>query len=630
MNAKLWEIALLVGLCGTAVAQPSPIVFEQAEFVLSDAADPPGEDAAWEPVALPDEWRRTRPGVAGIGWYRIKLHLDKKPPRNRGIYMPHRRAQSLAFYANHVMFGSLDRIPEGSADFGLPLFFSFPAALLRPGENVLHARVRVLPELQHGLSRVTFGDSTQINTIFNKDLERNVYAARHFSAAALAAGLIALLLWLARRQDAVMLWFSIACLSWGAAMLSVMYLRFLDIGELRHAVHFLWRFGLVTPALVLCLRTVGLKAPRFEALVWAVFVAGVVLEVSTTPGTIVAQRLATGVIYTVLPMVAVLILWRWAPRPLRWSHRLEGGALLLMAALNFREATRVLGWIDVDSAYFVAWHVPILLLALGVAIFERHVQAIRETEAARHDLERRVEEKTIEIEAYHARTRESAQEQARAAERERILADMHDGIGASLIALLRHVQSGAADRAAIERRVHETLQELRIAIDSLEPRHGDLATVLGSMRYRLEDMIRGAGIRLVWQVEELPPVESLEPATVFSLQRILLEAIGNALKHSGGSELRISARPLDEHRVSVDIEDDGCGFDASMPAAGHGLANMRARAERIGAQLEVSPATTGGTRVQVVLRRRSPATISKAEIRPAALSAESVLAARTA
>jgi signal transduction histidine kinase len=630
MNAKLWGIALLLGLCGIASAQPSPIVFEQAEFVLSDATLPPGDDATWTPVTLPDDWRRTRPGVTGTGWYRIKLQLETKPLRNRGIYMPHRRAQSLAFFANGVMFGSLEKIPEGSSDFGLPLFFPFPAPLLRSGENVLHARIRASPELQHGLSRVTFGDSAQINALFNMDLERSAYAARHFAAAALVAGLIALFLWFARRADAVMLWFSVACLAWGSAMMSVMYTRFFDIGELRHAVTFLWRFGLVTPALVLCLRTVGLKAPRFEVTVWAIFALGLLSSMATWAAAITAHRLAASLVYSALPLVAIGILWRWAPRPLGWSHRLEAGALLLMAALNFREAMRIFGWMDVDGALIITWHVPILLLALSVAIFERHVAAIRETEEAKRTLERRVEEKAREIEAFHARTDETSKEQARAAERERILADMHDGIGASLIALLRHVQSGAADRAAIERRVHETLQELRIAIDSLEPCHDDLATVLGSMRYRLEDMIRGAGIRLVWQVEELPPVDALEPATVFSLQRILLEAVGNALKHSRGSELRISARTLDEHCLSIDIEDDGRGFDASLPAAGHGLANMRARAERIGARLEVGAAATGGTSVRIILRQRLPATISEAQASPAALSAEPVLSARTA
>ena len=116
-------------------------------------------------------------------------------------------------------------------------------------------------------------------------------------------------------------------------------------------------------------------------------------------------------------------------------------------------------------------------------------------------------------------------------ERQRILADMHDGVGACLMGLLRHVQTGRADRASIEQRVQEALQEMRLAVDALQPREGDLAAVLGSLRYRLDDMIRSSGVTLAWDVDELPEVAELTPTAVFCVQRILLEAITNALKH---------------------------------------------------------------------------------------------------
>jgi signal transduction histidine kinase len=183
-------------------------------------------------------------------------------------------------------------------------------------------------------------------------------------------------------------------------------------------------------------------------------------------------------------------------------------------------------------------------------------------------------------------------------ERQRILADMHDGLGASLITLLRHVQSGTADRASIEQRVQEALQEMRIAIDALQPREGDIAAVLGSLRYRLDDIIRSSGVSLVWEVEELPAVGELKPSAVFALQRMLLEAITNALKHSGARLLRVTARPRDPD-VEISIEDDGCGFDPSQRAAGLGLANMRARAQRIGARVRIQTSPGRGTDVRI-------------------------------
>jgi hypothetical protein len=205
-----------------------------------------------------------------------------------------------------------------------------------------------------------------------------------------------------------------------------------------------------------------------------------------------------------------------------------------------------------------------------------------------------VAEKAREIESYHAERDEVMRQQTLAHERQRILADMHDGLGASLVALLRHVQSKRLD-VQVEQRVREALQELRIAIDALEPSGGDLGAVLGNLRYRLEPLLDPAGVRLEWEVGELPPIDALEPSAVFALQRIVLEAVANALKHSGATRVRISAQAVPGGGVEIRVEDDGRGFDASSPAAGLGLANMRARASRIGAQLDISSRAGDGT-----------------------------------
>jgi signal transduction histidine kinase len=214
------------------------------------------------------------------------------------------------------------------------------------------------------------------------------------------------------------------------------------------------------------------------------------------------------------------------------------------------------------------------------------------------ELERRVAEKAREIEAYHAERDEIMRLQALARERQRIVSDMHDGLGASLVALLRYVQGKLPD-AHIEQRVQEALQELRISIDALEPSAGDLGAVLGNLRYRLEPLLEPTGVRLEWDVGELPPIDALEPSAVFALQRIVLEAVANALKHSGATRVRLSAQATANGGVEIRIEDDGRGFDASSPAAGLGLTNMRARASRIRAKLDISSRPGDGTVVRL-------------------------------
>jgi hypothetical protein len=293
---------------------------------------------------------------------------------------------------------------------------------------------------------------------------------------------------------------------------------------------------------------------------------------------------------------------RYVPRSLPLTRIAAAGALLLFAVLVASEIARAFGFPNSTPRVVRAAFVLFTILAAGAAIIEYYMAATCELQRLNTELERRLAEKSEEIRSTYACVEEAKREWARVSERQRILADMHDGVGASLVGLLRHVQSGSADRTSIERRVQEVLQEMRIAIDALQPRDGDLAAVLGALRYRLDEIIRASGVRLVWEVEELPEVGNLKPSTVFALQRIVLEAITNALKHSGAKLLRLSARACNGE-VEIRIEDDGRGFDTSQHARGFGLANMYSRAQRIGARIKILSHPGSGTTVKLSFPR---------------------------
>jgi signal transduction histidine kinase len=280
------------------------------------------------------------------------------------------------------------------------------------------------------------------------------------------------------------------------------------------------------------------------------------------------------------------------------------GALVLFTIAVLSEAARTLGVIDMNTQLIRVFFVLITVLAAGVAVVEHYVAKTRELEHMNTELERRVAEKAREIERDHARLDEAKRERALICERQRILADIHDGMGASLVGLLRYVQSGKTDSKELEHRVRTALQEMRIAIDALEPAEGDLAAVLGTLRYRLEPLMASTGVRFAWDVAELPCVEALDSSAVFAIQRIVLEAIANALKHSNARQIRLTLRALNAESVEIRIEDDGGGFDVGRPAAGLGLSNMRARAQRLGAQVSFLSQSGRGTTVSLTLPRR--------------------------
>jgi hypothetical protein len=602
-------IVLLVSysaIAASADIQRRPvIVFEEAEFVLSKDANPPDDSAAWRPVTLPHEWRRTHPGATGQGWYRIRFNLATAPKNAQAININYAsRLGHAHFFVNGALLGGSRDITASAAvaAFGTPFYVFVPPVMLRAGVNVIHTRTHTTsyPINVEGLGRITFGDARPVRRISVQHVYAGFYAGVFFLAMAFAAGLITLFAWLAYRTDRIMFWFSITCLSWALVGMLNHAVRWLDLGLLNPVLSLYVNYGLVVPAIILCLRTVGLRWRRIELVLW-LFLAVQVTYPWWLDRANLFVRLGWDIVNTGLLLGGVAILLIAAKRPVGWPYRLEVSALFFMAVLMSFEVIRYLGWIDPETVSFRQYHVPVMLLAIGAAIFERHVAAIWRMQDTKVELERRVAEKTREIEANHLRVQEAMREQTLARERQRILADMHDGLGATLVGLLRHVQAGGFTTGSIEQRAREALHELRIAVDALQPNEGDIASVIGSIRSRLDELVQATGVRLEWCVDEMPLVAGLNPSTVFALQRIMLEAVTNALKHSGARTIRLLATAPDNEKVVIEIRDDGHGFESPESATGFGITNMRARSTAAGAQLQIASHPHTGTVVRLIL-----------------------------
>ena len=160
-----------------------------------------------------------------------------------------------------------------------------------------------------------------------------------------------------------------------------------------------------------------------------------------------------------------------------------------------------------------------------------------------------------------------------------------------LVGLLNMVTRKGADPAALKEQVQLALDEMRMAVDSLQPAHDDLATLLATLRYRLQSRLQAAGIEVIWDVAELPELRELSPPVALHVQRILLEAFTNVMKHARASQVEVQVRWRDEAtpRVMLRITDNGVGFPADAraheaQAHGRGLDNMRARNSRQGSR----------------------------------------------
>jgi signal transduction histidine kinase len=183
--------------------------------------------------------------------------------------------------------------------------------------------------------------------------------------------------------------------------------------------------------------------------------------------------------------------------------------------------------------------------------------------------------------------------------------DMHDGLGSSLISALRVVERGHLDEAHIAQVLKGCIDDLKLAIDSMEPVEADLLLLLATLRFRLGPRLESTGIKLRWEVENVPALDWLDPRNALHILRILQEAFTNIIKHTRATEIRVATRVENDH-VMVTIADNGQGFsvESKLKNGGKGLSNQLRRAESIGAEISWE-STDAGTRMTLRLPIRN-------------------------
>lgn len=191
-----------------------------------------------------------------------------------------------------------------------------------------------------------------------------------------------------------------------------------------------------------------------------------------------------------------------------------------------------------------------------------------------------------ELAASRVRLREVEHRQLVATERQRLMQDMHDGLGSSLVSALRVVELGRMDEAEVVEVLRGCIDDLNLAIDSMEPMESDLLLLLATLRYRLEPRLESTGIALRWEVQDVPSLDWLAPKHALHILRILQEAFTNIIKHTRASKIRVSTASKDDY-VTVTITDNGQGFAAenALRGSGKGLSNQVRRAQAIDAEV---------------------------------------------
>jgi hypothetical protein len=272
----------------------------------------------------------------------------------------------------------------------------------------------------------------------------------------------------------------------------------------------------------------------------------------------------------------------------RWTTWLPAGAALLVGVL-------------------VAAPGPVKLVALLAAVATMAMGAIRlqrvraEVSRLNARLAAQARQRERDLRGWFECLTAAERARAVAAERERILRDMHDGVGANLAAAMRQLESGTVAPGEVATLLRESLDQLKLTIDAMSLPPGDVNALLASLRWRLGPRIEQAGLAVQWDVDALPLWRAPCDDAMRHLQYLLLEAMSNALQHASAATLWVGARAQPDG-IRISVADDGRGIDATSAPR---LRTMRERAAAIGAGLRVECAAPG-TRVHVLLTFARP------------------------
>ena len=202
----------------------------------------------------------------------------------------------------------------------------------------------------------------------------------------------------------------------------------------------------------------------------------------------------------------------------------------------------------------------------------------------------------------------SAALQAQEEERARVARDLHDQVNQSLTGVLLRLEAAraaappelAAEIAETSALAHRAMDELLTVARQLRPTALDDLGLKAAIAGQVEQLGQ-TGINLGFESEG--ELGDLDPDSQLVIYRVSQEAIGNAIRHSGGEHIDVSLKRM-PNLVELTVVDDGRGFSFAEANTGLGLGGMRERALLVGGELNTESRPGNGTTIRLTVPNR--------------------------
>jgi signal transduction histidine kinase len=205
----------------------------------------------------------------------------------------------------------------------------------------------------------------------------------------------------------------------------------------------------------------------------------------------------------------------------------------------------------------------------------------------------------------HAQLVDQAEKAAVVAERQRMAREIHDTLAQGLTGIITQLEAAEqADNPAVSRHLgtatwlaRQSLAEARRSVHAIRPEALELA--------RLPEAIENTARQwsdvneVATEVHITGNATKLPADVEVALLRAAQEALANIAKHAGASRVGLTLSYMPD-LVTLDVRDDGAGFDPTSPApdpgqGGYGLTGMRQRLDSVGGSLVIETEPGAGT-----------------------------------
>ncbi|HEX5218045.1 MAG TPA: sensor histidine kinase [Verrucomicrobiae bacterium] len=223
-------------------------------------------------------------------------------------------------------------------------------------------------------------------------------------------------------------------------------------------------------------------------------------------------------------------------------------------------------------------------------------------------LRRQVVERTRQLEMQILERQRVERRHVIEQERMRVAQDLHDELGAtitevSMLGSLAKTPSLPVETreryldqlTAVARSLVATLDEIVWAVN---PKYDSVASLASYYSLFAQRFLNLAGIACRLKVADSFPATSMDSRLRHGVFLAFREALNNAVRHSGATEVRIGMAVVAEE-LKISVADNGKGFAPGEGLPGRdGLASMRQRMKKLGGECEIRSRTGQGTQVE--------------------------------